>query len=67
MDEKDENETKNGNRKEEKDLCKEVINGIVCRKNLHPFFEHSDHSINNVYFSQVNIFIMEYFRMNKVK
>lgn len=67
MDEKDEKAIKNGNRKEEKDLCKEIINGILCRKNLHPFFEHSNHSINNVYFSKVNTFIMEYCCKNKVK
>jgi len=61
MNEKNENMIKIDNEKKEKDLCKEKINGIVCKEDLHPFFKHSDHSINNVHFSKANIFIIEYF------
>lgn len=35
------------------DFCKEEIKSIVCRKDLHPYFAHSDHSVNEVYFSEV--------------
>ncbi|XP_011638541.1 ribonuclease H2 subunit A [Pogonomyrmex barbatus] len=53
MSEKDESATKNSDRENEKDLCRGAINGIVCREDLHPFFEQSDHSINKVHFSKV--------------
>lgn len=67
MSEKDENSIRNGNREDEKDLCKEAINGVVCKEDLQPFFRRSDHSVNKVHFSEVNIFIMQCFRMNKIK
>jgi len=60
MNEKNENMIKIDSREKE-DLCKETINSIVCKEDLHPFFKHSDHSINNVHFSKANIFIIEYF------
>lgn len=39
---------------EEKDLRREEITEIVRKEDLTPFFQQSDHSVNKVYFSQVN-------------
>ncbi|XP_011686284.1 PREDICTED: ribonuclease H2 subunit A isoform X2 [Wasmannia auropunctata] len=53
MSERNENMIKNGTGGKEMDFCKEEIKSIVCRKDLHPYFAHSDHSVNEVYFSEV--------------
>ncbi|KYN28987.1 PREDICTED: ribonuclease H2 subunit A [Trachymyrmex cornetzi] len=54
MNEKNENTIENDNREGEKDLCKEVINGIACREDLCQLFEHNDHGINRIHFSEVS-------------
>jgi len=61
MNEKNDNTIESDNREGEKDLCKEIINGIVCREDLYQFFGHNDHSINKIHFSEVNSFIIEVF------
>lgn len=53
MDKRDENGTEESNQEREENPREETINVITC-KDLNPFFEQTDRSINKVHFSEVN-------------
>lgn len=54
MDKRDENGTEKSNEGREENPREETVNVIACKKDLKPFFEQSDRSINKVHFSEVN-------------
>jgi hypothetical protein len=67
MDEKNKDTIKNGDQEKEKNSHKEIINSITCKEDLTSFFEGSDHSVNKVYFSEVNKYFCDVFSMKKIK
>lgn len=55
MDEKEENATENvHNRQEREDSCEKAFEDVTRKEDLTSFFEKSDHSRNEIYFSDVS-------------